>query len=127
MKRQLVAILVGFCLISSLGCDEYVEKSKYDESQKQTADLKKQLAETSNELKKAQQTIAEYQSHKYQFMNVTGRTWRFDTITGRSCIQLTSEADWKRKDTKGESCDCLDLFDGSTSPDEGLRKIYCGW
>lgn len=120
----LAALALSFSL---LGCDAFVDREKYDASQKQLADLKKQLAETSENLKKAEQKIAEYEAHRYQFMNVTARTWRFDTVTGRSCIQLTSEADWKRKDTKGQSCDCRDLFEDRQIPDEDIRKLYCGW
>jgi hypothetical protein len=46
--------------------------------------------------------------HHYELRNAGFRTWRFDSATGETCIQLTSDADWKRKETKSQSCDCED-------------------
>jgi hypothetical protein len=46
--------------------------------------------------------------HHFELRNEGLRTWRFDSATGETCIQLTSEADWKRKETKGQSCSCSD-------------------
>jgi hypothetical protein len=46
--------------------------------------------------------------HHYELRNEGLRTWRFDSATGETCIQLTSEADWKRKETKSQSCTCED-------------------
>jgi hypothetical protein len=47
--------------------------------------------------------------HHYELRNEGSRTFRFDPSTGDTCIQLTSPADWKRKETKAQSCDCSDL------------------
>lgn len=60
------------CLLA--GCDAYVDKSKYEESEHKASQLRAELTSAQNDLKKAQQTIAEYQAHKYQFMNTGGRT-----------------------------------------------------
>lgn len=38
--------------------------------------------------------------HHYELRSEGLRTFRFDPPTGEICIQLTSEADWKRKATK---------------------------
>jgi hypothetical protein len=35
------------------------------------------------------------------------RTWRLDTATGKTCIMLTSEADWKRPETTVQGCNWL--------------------
>jgi len=113
--------------ISLASCDAYVDKAKYEESQKEIADLKRQLSTSQDELKKAQLALGEYQAHKYQVFHNGFRTWRFDSVTGNSCILLTTKEDWKSKDTKGESCECKDLFEDGKQPDEEWRKIYCGW
>ena len=47
--------------------------------------------------------------HHYELRNAGLRTWRFDSATGDTCIQLTSEADWKRKETKEQSWQCADF------------------
>jgi hypothetical protein len=46
--------------------------------------------------------------HHYELRNEGFRTFRFDPSTGDTCIQLTSPTDWKRKETKAQSCDCTD-------------------
>jgi len=46
--------------------------------------------------------------HHYELRSEGFRTFRFDPSTGETCIQLTSPADWKRKETKAQSCECSD-------------------
>ena len=46
--------------------------------------------------------------HHYELRSEGVRTFRFDPSTGDTCIQLTSPSDWKRKETKAQSCDCSD-------------------
>jgi len=46
--------------------------------------------------------------HHYELRNEGFRTFRFDPATGDTCIQLTTPEDWKRKESKQNSCDCLD-------------------
>ena len=41
---------------------------------------------------------------RYQMRNEGYRTWRFDTATGRSCILLAPEWDWKKPDVQSQSC-----------------------
>ena len=64
----------------------------------------KQLKTDVVELKQKPKT-----EHHYELRNEGLRTWRFDSATGDTCIQLTSDADWKRKETKAQSCGCSDL------------------
>jgi len=87
------ALLVA-CDANTLG---YVEKAKYDAVQKQ-------LEKTEADLKTAQQQVSECQAHKYQIYREGWRTWRLDTVTGVTCILLTSEADWKKPDTAMQGC-----------------------
>jgi hypothetical protein len=112
------------CSSETLG---YVDKAKFDDSQKEIADMKKQLADTQEKLAASQKSVADYQAHKYQMFQSGFRTWRLDTATGDSCIALTTDSDWKSKKTKGQSCSCTDLFVDSATPNETVRKIYCGW
>jgi hypothetical protein len=86
------------------GCDAYVEKEKYDASQKDAANLKQQLAEAQESLRKAQEQVAQCQAHKYEIFHKGYRTWRLDTITGTTCILLTTTEDWKKLETSNQGC-----------------------
>jgi hypothetical protein len=57
------------------------------------------------ELKQKQKVAPE---HRYELRNDGSRTWRFDPATGDTCLKLTSAADWKRKETKFQSCEYSD-------------------
>jgi hypothetical protein len=124
LKTVPVCILsLALCGCETLG---YVDKGKFDNSQKEIADLKKQLAETQDKLAASQKSVADYETHKYQMFQSGSRTWRLDTATGDACITLTIDADWKLKKTKEQSCSCTDLFIDNLTPNEAVRKIYCG-
>ena len=96
-KFLLLILLCG----GLLGCDAdtlgYVEKSQYDA-------LQKQLEKVQTDLKAAQQQVAECQAHKYQIYKSGWRTWRLDTVTGSTCILLTSDDDWKKPETAAQGC-----------------------
>jgi hypothetical protein len=69
--------------------------------------------------------------HHYELRNEGLRTWRFDSTTGELCIQLTSDADWKRKGTKGQSCSCSDnlahymeMPSGTDQQDKSAQAYY---
>jgi cell division septum initiation protein DivIVA len=98
-----MALCFTFALLLT-GCDEYVEKAKYETLQKENADLKRQLSESQQSLRKAQEQVAQCQAHKYEIFHKGFRTWRLDTVTGSTCILLTTAEDWKKADTKLESC-----------------------
>lgn len=120
----LVAVLVSLFFPSS--CNRYVEKSKYDESQAELAQTKKQLEE-------AQKQVNDLSAHKFSTYQGGSRTWRFDSATGDTCILLASDADWKRKETKEQSCNCADnraeyfkeLF--AAQPEEDRKLIRENW
>jgi hypothetical protein len=109
-----------------VGCDAYVEKAKYDDVQKKSNETAKKLADAEEQLQKARHQIGEYQAHHYQMFKEGFRTWRLDTVNGTSCIMLTTDSDWKKPETKHQSCSCEDLYrDGSTPSVEVLRYMGC--
>ena len=95
-----IAVVVVCCAFLA-GCDAntlgYIDQSKYDA-------LQKQLEKTAADLMTAQQQVAECQAHKYEIYRNGFRTWRLDTVTGATCILLTSDADWKKPDTAAQGC-----------------------
>ncbi len=107
MRAYTSCISMALCFTLALlltGCDDYVEKPKYEALQKETADLKQQLSESQESLRKAQEQVAQCQAHKYEVYHEGIRTWRLDTITGTTCILLTTPEDWKKTGTKLASC-----------------------
>ena len=51
---------------------------------------------------------------RYQLHRDGSRTWRLDTATGRLCLMLTSDADWKKDASQQSSC----LADDATAATE---------
>jgi hypothetical protein len=104
MRMTVVAV---FC-VCFVGCDAkslgYVEQGKYDALQKQYDTLQEQLKMTETDLKAAQEQVAECQTHKYQIYKDAGRTWRLDSVTGATCILLTTTEDWKKPETREQGC-----------------------
>jgi hypothetical protein len=101
----LVALLVSACLLSAC-----IEKTEYDALQQKLNNATKELAEAKESSKKSQDQLTDLQAHRYQSVTNGGRTWRFDTAKGKSCILLTSDQDWKSRDTKKQSCNCEDFY-----------------
>jgi hypothetical protein len=121
--KPILILLLSFSLLAVCSCEDigYVEKAKYDKLAQENADLKKQLAQKEDEIKKTPH-------HHYSLHREGLRTFRFDADTGSTCIQLTSQDDWKKSDIKKQSCDCQDYIETTpmTATDE-IRKMYCGW
>jgi hypothetical protein len=118
--RLIIQVLLGLSVVSLSACEQagYIEKAKYDKLEQQNAELKKQLAQKDEEIRKA--------PHHHYSLHIEGfRTFRFDSDTGQTCIQLTTPADWKQKETKLQSCNCQDLFVDGTLPDENIRELEC--
>jgi septal ring factor EnvC (AmiA/AmiB activator) len=108
MKGYALYISMALCLTLALfltGCDAYVEKEKYEALQKEMADLKQRLGESQESLRKAQEQVAQCQAHKYEIFHNGFRTWRLDTVTGATCILLTTTEDWKKPETNLASCE----------------------
>jgi hypothetical protein len=87
----LFAVITVFCF-SGCGNYEIVDKSKYEVVEKKELEQLKKQTEVSK-------GIGRYQLH------VEGiRMWRLDTATGKLCIWLSSEYDWKDPRTRSSSC-----------------------
>lgn len=95
-------------LLPLSGCGSYVEKSQYDESQRQLQEAQTQLAEAKRQLQQAREQVKEASNPKFSTYKSSFRTWRFNAVTGETCILLTTDDDWKRKKTKAASCECED-------------------
>src|SRR5437870_11645227 len=98
--------LAIFAALLTGGCDQFVEKSKLDESQAKLTQVQTELEQTKKQLAEAQEKINELSAKKFSTYESGNRTWRFDSATGETCILLTSERDWKNKGTKAEGCSC---------------------
>lgn len=95
IKRLFLCIIVIIGISLLYGCDEYqvVNKNRYALIDKnELAQLKKEAD--------IGKSIGRYQIHRDGH-----RTWRLDTATGQMCILLTTDADWKKTETKMSACD----------------------
>ena len=88
-------------LVNSDDCDPQKQNQRINSLEIEVKQLKDKVAE----LEQKQAAVPE---HHYELRSAGFRTFRFDPSTGETCIQLTSDADWKRKETKAQSCDCRD-------------------
>jgi len=100
MTRALFLSLFSLAVLGSFGCGSAQKQAERIDSLE--TDLK-QLKWDVAALKQKDKP-----EHNYELRKDGFRTWRFDPSTGETCIQLTSEADWKRKETQSQSCDCRD-------------------
>ncbi len=96
--RRLAKFLGVLSMLGMSGCDDY-----------QMADKSKEvvLSKAECEQLKASAALAK-QVGRYQLHKEGSRTWRLDTATGRSCLMLTTEADWK-SEGYASSCAAEDL------------------
>jgi hypothetical protein len=87
-------------LVSGDACDPQKQNERINSLEIEVKQLNAEIVE----LKQKQAS-----EHHYELRNEGFRTFRFDPATGDTCIKLTSDADWKRKETKAQSCECTDL------------------
>lgn len=90
-------------LVNTDDCDPQKQNQRISSLESEVKQLKDKVAE----LEQKQAAVPE---HHYELRSEGSRTFRFDPATGDTCIQLASDADWKRKETKEHSCDCTDAF-----------------
>jgi hypothetical protein len=104
MKTLTIGSAVCF-LLCFVACDQYHVVDAQDS--KTWVNLKTCNCEvlSKDELKKVREQ-AELGKHinRYQMRTEGYRTWRFDTATGKLCLLLTSESEWKNLDIAGENC-----------------------
>jgi hypothetical protein len=94
-KPALLAIAAFFLY----GCDDL-----------QLADKSKEIVISKSEYEQLRAAAAETkQVGRYQLHNEGLRTWRLDTATGRSCLLLSSDTDWKGRGGEQGSCYAEDL------------------
>jgi hypothetical protein len=99
-------MFVLFLLFMTIGCDQFVEKPKYDLVVQQLSDTKTKLEVAEAKLK----TCEQQPKHHYELRNEGFRTFRFDSNSGETCIKLTSQADWKSPDTVRQGCEYQDYL-----------------
>lgn len=92
-------MIVAFAVLGSVGCNSEIE-AKLRSQEAEIKQLKADVAEL-----KSRKPATE---HHYELRKAGFRTFRFDSATGETCIQLTTPADWKNKNTKSQSCECVD-------------------
>ena len=94
-------LLCLLILLQSSDCNSQKQDQRITSLESDVKQLKADIAELKQ--KKAEP------EHHYELRSEGFRTFRFDPATGETCIQLTTDADWKRKGTKAQSCNCYDL------------------
>jgi hypothetical protein len=97
MKMTVVAVCCAFLMACDADTLGYVEKTKYDA-------LQRQYEKAESDLKAVQQQVSECQTHKYQIYKSGWRTWRLDSVTGATCILLTTDAEWKKPEIAAQGC-----------------------
>jgi hypothetical protein len=121
-----VALIATVMCLSACAPDpsRYVAQQQYDQ-------LQAKLKDAQTKLDEAEKKLTEYEGHRYSLFNTGFRTFRTDSITGQTCIELASKADWKNKDVQSQSCVCVDYINDYTSPhNEEWRerlKALCGF
>jgi|SRR5678810_1385005 len=95
LNARVVALILGVAITLTLsGCGDYTISDKSKEvvlSRTEYEQLKALAREPS-------------QVGRYQIHRDGSRTWRLDTATGRFCLMLTSEADWKGAASEQTNC-----------------------
>jgi hypothetical protein len=116
-------ILCLFILLDGSECNSQKRDARISSLEADVKQLKAEVAELK----------AKPKEHHYELRSEGFRTFRFDPATGQTCIQLTSEADWKRKETKSQSCECSDDMEHYlemprvTASQQTVAENYYNW
>jgi hypothetical protein len=103
VKRWLVPITGLLCLVS---CDQYQVVDTHDQDTKliniKTCNCQIVAKDEFRTLREQ----AELGRHvnRYQMRNEGYRTWRFDTASGKVCLLLTTDWDWKKPEVASQNC-----------------------
>ena len=92
--RRLAMLFISAGFLS--GCDDY-----------QLAEKSKEVVVPKAEYEQLKAAVAASQTKqvgRYQLHKESLRTWRLDTATGRSCLLLSTDADWKDRGGLEGSC-----------------------
>jgi hypothetical protein len=92
-------IALALILLSTIvsGCDEFKVLQKVNSGEYEL--VKKDEIEQLRKAAEAGRSVG-----RYQLYSRGARTWRVDTATGKSCLLLTNESDWKKPETAKEGC-----------------------
>jgi hypothetical protein len=63
--------------------------------------------------------------HHYELRKEGVRTWRFDSDTGDTCIQLTTKDDWKRPQTTRQGCQYTDFLAEHADDPKAYNEAEC--
>ena len=63
--------------------------------------------------------------HHYELREDGLRTFRFDPVTGNTCIQLTTKDDWKRPGTIRQGCEYQDWVNSPTATYKDTLSAEC--
>jgi hypothetical protein len=104
MKTSMIGSAVCFILCCA-ACGQYQVVDAQDSTTWVNLKTCNCEALSKDELKKIREQ-AELGKHinRYQMRTEGYRTWRFDTATGKLCLLLTRESEWKDPDIAGENC-----------------------
>lgn len=98
--RTLALTLLAAFALSGCGDFDVVDKSKYD-----VVDKSKYVTISKSEYEQLRAAALETkQVGRYQLHRDGFRTWRLDTATGKSCLLLTVDQDWKGAAKDQTSC-----------------------
>ena len=112
MAEHTGSSVIGLIILCAIGYGIYTsfDKKPFPSTTEQT---QQQQALEIQQVKTKISGLEKKSEHHYELRNVGFRTWRFDPATGGSCIQLTTEADWKKVETIRQSCEYQEMGDGS--------------
>lgn len=106
--------LLGVCIVLTLAlvsCTEIRQEVCVEEN-KEIEALRSEIEKLKAEVETAKNV------GRYQMRDQGRRTWRFDTVTGRTCLLLAPEEDWKKGEVSAESC----AYDDAHQYLEDLKK-----
>jgi hypothetical protein len=73
-------------------------------------ELKNALTQSENAVKAAKAETEQAKTatpRRYEVVKEGFRTWRLDTATGKTCLLLTTEADWNKSETAAQNCNLV--------------------
>jgi len=99
-------LLLIAALLFTMSCDQYQVVDTHDQDTKLINTKTCNCEIVSKEEMKTLREQAELGKHvnRYQMRNEGIRTWRFDTATGKVCLLLTTDWDWKKPDVESSNC-----------------------
>ena len=115
--------IIGLVVIFAIGYGVY---TFFD---KKPSDADKKQQQQAQEIQELKTRIAELENkkpeHHYELRTLGYRTWRFDPATGDSCIQFSTDADWKKVETIRQGCEYQDMISDPKLQPNGYWSAEC--